>query len=313
VHRAPLKQLKRFAMNTTDIVNTILASRNTTAAALERVRPELQALDANDVRLLKVDVPTAVSRALGAAPKIRGMRAEIVSSAPNVDVERLDKLEDYAYALQEAHVRYLGAGKSPDELRALGAEGDTLRILLRSDAVALVNRGLIDPACLASCTGLSGYKTIATELGILSAVMISNWSKIQCKCGVTEQDLKRATTIGGALLAYVGLREQSPEMKAAAMDLRDRAFTLLANTYDLARRVVTFLRWDEDDADLIAPTLFGGKRRSEKNVVDAQAEPATPTPEPTPAVTPAAGNGAASPQASVNVAVGRPNSNPFMQ
>jgi hypothetical protein len=298
-------------MNTNEIVNAILASRTASSAALDRVLPELQALKASEVRSLIVDVPTAVSRVLGAAPKVLALRADIVRDAPSIDIRKIECLQDYAYALQEAHVRCLGTGKSPDELRALGDEGDALRDLLRSDGLALVNRGLIDPACLAACSGLAGYKTIATELGVLSSVMISHWPQIQGKCGVTEQDLKRAQGIAQALLAYVGVRDQSPEMKAAAIDLRDRAFTLLANSYDQAGRAVAFLRWNEGDADQIAPSLFGGKRRSTKS--DA-ADQEQPDPGPTEATAPAVpGNGSASPQAPVNPLPGRPNSNPFMQ
>jgi hypothetical protein len=298
-------------MNTTEIVNAILETRNASSAALDRILPELKALPASEVRSNIVDVPTAVSRVLGAAPKVLALRADIVRDAPNVDIRKLESLQDYAYALQEAHVRCLATGKSPDELRALGEEGDALRDLLRSDAVALVNRGLIDPACLAACSGLAGYKTIATELGVLSSVMIAHWPQIQGKCGVTEQDLKRAQGIAQALLAYVGVRDQSPEMKAAAIDLRDRAFTVLANSYDQACRAVTFLRWNEGDADQIAPSLYGGKRRSEKS---DEVEQEQSDPRPTQATAPAVpGNGSASPPVPVNPLPARPNSNPFMQ
>jgi hypothetical protein len=305
---------KRFVMNSSDIVNAILASRLASTAAFDRVLPEMHALDASEVRPLNLDIPTVVSRVLGAGPKVLAMRADIVRDAPSVDIHKVDCLQDYANALQEAHVRCLGSGKCPDELRALGEEGDALRGLLRSDVSALVRRGLIDPARLSACKGLPGYKNIATELGVLASVMLSRWPQIQGKCCVTEQDLARAQGIAQALLAYVGIRDELPEVKAAATDLRDRAFTLLADSYDEARRAVTHLRWKAGDTDVIAPSLYSGKHRTSKRADDQPQQPsASATTQPAPVAPPTPENGSPRLQEPVYVAPGRPNSNPFMQ
>lgn len=325
-------------MNNTEIVNAILASRNASHEAYDRVLPEIQAVDPDKVRSVNVEVTTAVSRVLGAAPKILALCTDQGQKTPGIDFASLRQLETYAYALQEAHVRCLSSGKSPDELRALTEEGDSLRALLRSDVAALVNRGLIDPARVSSCQGQPGYKTIATELGILASVMLSCWPQIQGKSCVSEQELRRAQSIAEALLAYLGSREQSPEAKAAASEVRDRAFTLLADNYDIARRVVTYLRWNDGDADQIAPSLYGGKRRSRRddndddnddvpavtpgaapvNTTPANTTPANPIPgnsipaNGTPLAGPAPGGGSGS-GSPTNILVGRPDSNPFMQ
>ena len=316
-------------MNTTELVNAILEARNASTAAYERMLPIIQAFDPAKIRTLNAEVPAVSARVLGAAPRILAHRAEIAKHVPTIDISRLERLEDEACALQEAHVRCLSATKTPDELRALAEEGDKLRSTLRSDAAALINRGLIDPARLSTCNGQPGYKVIATELGVLATVLLSSWTQIAGKCCVSEQELHRAKAIADALLAYVGIREQSPEEKAAALVVRDRAFSLLAEDYELARRAITFLRWEEGDADQLAPSLYGTKHRSRKEQGDDDEEeapanagsatppanpPATPangpsTPSNSPAATP--GNGSANP--SPNNGVGRPNSNPFMQ
>jgi hypothetical protein len=88
---------------------------------------------------------------------------------------------------------------------------------------------------------------------------------------------------------------------AAAATRRARAFTLFMNAYDACRRVVAFLRWNEGDADSIAPSPFlKGARRRATEVVDVGAatdpagtalppvggQTATPAAQPVP-VTPA--------------------------
>ena len=44
--------------------------------------------------------------------------------------------------------------------------------------------------------------------------------------------------------------------------IRSRALGLLVKTYGETRRMLTYVRWWEDDADSIAPSLWSGRRRS---------------------------------------------------
>jgi hypothetical protein len=312
-------------MNTTEFVNAILAARTASTAALQRALPDVQAMDPSEVRSINVDAPSAVARVLGALPKILALRADIADALPAFDMSKLDKLQDYACALQEAHVQSLSAGKTPDELRALGEEGDSLRTVLRTDAAALVARGLIDPARLESCNGQPGYKTIATDLGILASVMLSCWPAIVGKSGTTEDELHRAEAIAEAILAYVGIHDQSPEAKAAATDVRNRAFTLLVHTYEESRRAVQYLRFWEGDADDLAPSMYE-KHRGKQGQNGGQKPASAGSPADAPAQAPAAASvaTAAMPAAApVNVArvletpavnvMGRPTTGPFMQ
>ena len=292
-------------MNSTDIVNALLATRNASSDAFDRILPEMLAINADRLRSVNVDVPTVVARVLGAAPRVLALRVDIVRDAPLVEIKLLDNLEDYAYALQEAHVRCISVGKTPDELRALYDEGESMRTLLRSDGTAAVHRGFIDPARLKPCEGLTGFRNVATELSVLVNVMTGAWPKLQGRCGVTQEELVRARDVADALLQYAGLREQSPEARTAAVDLRERAFTLLVNGYEEARRAVLYLRWYQGDADIIAPSLFAGRHRSSSK--DDVVEPAAPIE--TAAATPAA---AVPSQTRAYGPPGSPTSNPFM-
>lgn len=296
-------------MNNTELVNAILSTRTLSAAAFERVLPEARSLNADKVQPLNAEAPAVATRVLGAVPNILGMRDEIARQAPLIPIDRLEQLETYAYALQEAHVRCLSTRKTPIELRALSEEGDSLRDTLRMDCKALVKRGLIDGDRLAACQGQPGYKTIATELGVLVSVMQSCWPQIEGKSAVTAAELERAGAIAQALLAFSGAREQSPSQRAAAVDVRDRIFTLLVDNYAIAQRVIQFLRFNEGDAEKIAPSLFGTRHSASRKDEPEGAPVAEADPAPVPGAT--SSNAPFAP-AAVPAPVGSPKSNPFM-
>ena len=88
------------------------------------------------------------------------------------------------------------------------------------------------------------------------------------------------------MLTAVGLREQGPAIIAASSENRQKAFTLFVKAYDHARRAVSFLRWNEDDVDTIAPSLYAGRGTGHRKNVPPPA-PTPPAPAPTAATTPA--------------------------
>lgn len=90
---------------------------------------------------------------------------------------------------------------------------------------------------------------------------------------------------------------------------RQQAYTLFVNAYDQIRRAISFLRWDQGDADEIAPSLFGGKKRraatEAEPPVDSAPTPTTGAAAATGPVVNAAGAGG------TTAAVGLPGSDPF--
>lgn len=62
---------------------------------------------------------------------------------------------------------------------------------------------------------------------------------------------------------------------AAAIGLRQRAFTLLASIYDEVRRAVAYLRWHENDVTDLAPSLSAGRggRGTSEDLASAPTEP----------------------------------------
>lgn len=88
----------------------------------------------------------------------------------------------------------------------------------------------------------------------------ASWSKIEHKTAATEEEVHRAGDLGPLLLAALGVLEHGATVTPAeAADRKVRAFTLFTTAYDQVRRAVTFLRWNEGDADSLAPSLYKGR------------------------------------------------------
>lgn len=227
----------------------------------ERVKPELMALQVDELYQVSLDIPAGIATVLGVLPEVRALREQIVKDLPSFDVAQFDKLEDYALALSFAQANYLAATQPPDDLPGLTEEATRLRDTLQAEARALIHRGLVSDAQLAQLSGARGYKNLATDLQVLTSVMQGVWEQIQGKTPTTVEDLDRASRLSTRLLRVVGLREQGPARVAEATDLRVRAFTKLMTCYEQVRRAVAYLREPHEDADQIAPALHPGRPR----------------------------------------------------
>ena len=178
--------------------------------------------------------------------------------------------------------------------------------------MALANRGILDAAQVTKLRGGSGYKSLAFEVAGPVGLLRARWSDIQGRSALQPEELEHAARKAQELVIAVGVKEQQPAAVNAAMLQRQRAFTLLANAYDHVRRGIGYLRWDKNDADSIAPSLYAGRTRAPQ-----EEEPAPPASDAGDApVAPPVSSGA-SPAPAVSNAVaagtGLPGSSPFQR
>jgi hypothetical protein len=278
--------------------------------AYERAAPAAQALKAEDLITINIDVPSAVTTAVGALPQIMPFR-EKAAALPGFDVSAFDQLETYTFATGVAHTLYMGASAGPAELVKLNEQAMDLRNILYADAVALATRGLISGDRIGEFKANIGYKNLAFDLMALSGVIRQSWDKIVGKTAITLGDLDQADLLCDQIVNAVGTKEQAPVVAAESSTQRQRHFTLFVNAYDQVRRAISFLRWDEDDLESIAPSLYAG--RSGRAKTDNPQPTPAPVPVPAPPVTgatatttPAAPNSAAPAPAA-----GLPGASPF--
>jgi hypothetical protein len=273
-------EIKNETSNPLQLVGPVGAASK---AALERRLAEIQAVEDDDVAHAKVDVHAAVSVVVGALPAIRALR-EAMGALPGLKAALVDGLEDYAWATSEANGRYEHALAPGEDLGPLLEEAMKMRETFRLDAVSLAHRGFIERERLTAFKGLTGFKNVAFDLMDWALVMRECWPKVQGKSGLTAEEIDAASKLGERLLAAASIKEQQPERIAEAARLRQQALTLLLDAYDEVRRALTFLRWQEEDADTIAPSLFfkNGRRGKQDGAAGANggtasaAEPAAP-------------------------------------
>jgi hypothetical protein len=295
--------------------------------AYEQTLPAAQALELEELIAVNIDLPSAITTAVGVLPAVLALRERVAKELPSFDLTHFDQLETYALATAQAHAVYLGASAPPEALLALNEQGVTLRDLLYSDALALSNRGLISGDKLADFKNNVGYKNLAFDLLGLASLLRENWDKIASKTALQLSELDQATAISEQLVRAVGGREQAPIVSAEQAQVRQRTFTLFARAYDQVRRAITFLHWDEDDVDSIAPSLYAGRNTGRRKSAEPKAGTEVPAPGTTPAPaspfatppSPVAGGAASTPHAAAaahpNAATGAPgfpDASPFV-
>jgi len=148
-------------------------------------------------------------------------------------------------------------------------------------AVPLAQSGIFNQAAIDKIREGSGIRDSAADLVALVALYRHDWDKVRTMCGVTEEDLDRASKIGPAVFGAVSRRELDTSTPTTASTLRVRkAWTLLDRAYTQCRRAIGYYRYLEGDVDTIVPNL----RRV--TVTRRPAEPQTPAVPETPAPAP---------------------------
>src|SRR5258706_4408625 len=161
-------------------------------AAYQQLVEEIRALPPSDVIAINIDIPTAVTTALGALPEIRALRPRMAAELPQFDIARFDKLEAYTLAAGHAHALFLAASAPTESIDELSTSAAASRTLLLSDASALATRGLLDGQRLKDLKGPSSLRNLAFDLFALAALLRDNWTKIEGKTALQLVELDKA-------------------------------------------------------------------------------------------------------------------------
>jgi hypothetical protein len=254
--------------------------------AYDKTKDARDALARDQLIPRTIDTAGAVSIALSALPAMKGFRAVIKAAIPGFDVEQFDSIEDDANALFHADGLVAStpdSGGASDLYEACVA----LREILNSDLKALITRKLLDEKALADVNNIAGYRNVAVALMSLSTIAREHWTTIASKTALTMAEVEHARDLAGQLLTLSGSRDKV-ESIGEAVEIRQRAATLLVNAYGEARAALAYVRRREDDVVTIAPSLYGNRGPRGKKadattpaappVTTAPSTPATPTP-----------------------------------
>lgn len=235
-----------------------MPERDAAARAFLRLEEEILTLPEDELRRMNVDVPSAVTIALGALPRLEAHR-EAIARLPDHTADLLDRLRDAALAAYHAHLASVARPKDESERARLLEEARPLREALLLDAEALAHRRLVAPERVASIRAGRGNLDTAGDLLALASLFAEAWPSIQGRTAATVEEIERAGELGARLLSAIA--EDAPAGSTWG-DVRQRAFSLFASIYEECRRAIAYLRWHERDAEAIAPSLYRrGPRR----------------------------------------------------
>jgi hypothetical protein len=246
-----------------------------------RVQGEIDAVRADDLATMNVELVSAASIVLGCAERIlvhRDRMAQLVE----FNVKHVDHLVDYALSAWYLYVTNLPEAE-PGDAEQLLSEVAALRAKLLMWSAPLVGSGLLEQGAIDRVKEGAGHKDAASDLVALVGLYRSRWDSVKQVCGVTEEDLARGAVIGPAAFALISRRENkaSPTQSDTTLRVR-RAWTLLDRAYAQCRRALQFLLFDEEAVARIAPNL---RRNAGRTSSSTQPEPVTPA-EPAAPVTP---------------------------
>lgn len=250
---------------------------------LDGLRAQLEALPADQLEEIRVDIERAASVVLGSCSTIEKYRAPAAEQLGEATAAFFDALRPSTIACMHAHVLYLTALRG-GPVEELATELAQVRRVLRLEAEGLVEDGHVTASSLAELVGGTGYRVMSVDVLQLVAVFRASWVTLEAHTTVTSDELDRAESLAGALLTALGEQEKASTPQA---ELRQRAYTHFFRTYDEVRRALTFLCWRSGNVDAIAPSLFGDRERSRPDANDEtpDASDAPPTPSPVTTVT----------------------------
>jgi hypothetical protein len=234
---------------------------------LALLRDELLAMPPAAVLPVNIDVFGAAMTVLAVLPLVTSYEPALTACFGVEQTRCIARLEPVARAALAAHARWTvaGAGESPGELaRRLM----TIRDTLRTEARALVLHGVLHAGVLRELVGGKAFDSLVLDVLQLTTVFQTHRDAIAGRSGIDERYLARAEQLVDDMATALGHEELRPKSDAA--ELRDRAFSLMAHTYDDVRRLISYLRWKERDAEQIAPSLYANRTRRSRGRREAR-------------------------------------------
>lgn len=287
--------------------------------AFEKLLPELEAIPESELVTVNLEVQAGIGTVFALMPGIRARRAEVAKVVhADFDLSGFDRLEEYALALGHTHGLFLWAGQPLRTPDALTEEALEARGLLASDAEALSRRKLLNKAQVDAIRGRSGHRNLGYDLLAWVGLFREHWPSIAGRTATSLEEIEGFELLADRLIAALTEKERSDLKLSKAAELRKRAFTAFIRAYDDVRRLVTFARWKEKDADKIAPSLYallnkprGGatKEMEDDDTTDPVVEPELFTPSSAPLAAPASAVSAVTAVAPVKE--GLPGGSPF--
>ncbi|HEX3774266.1 MAG TPA: hypothetical protein VHV51_07360 [Polyangiaceae bacterium] len=241
-------------------------NRSSYEEAFARVFAASQALPADKLVHLNVDIKQACVTLVGALPKIVPFRSRL-ALLPEFELACVDQFPLLLRATMSAESTYDTTCSEPRRAAELAEQARKWCRLFGQDVGTMVMRGLLPAEQLDRLKAQTSYVHLAFKLLGLTALYRTNWAKLSGYTTLKPEELEHTQALGEALTEATARLPERHQAIREANDQRRRNFTLLARAYDQVRAGVHYLRWREGDAESIAPSLYqgrGGSRRKQR-------------------------------------------------
>lgn len=241
-------------------------------ALVERFRAPAAALSAGSVREFHGSARLMARNCAVGVASVLGARDRARRELPTLDLKRVEALPDLgvatAWAAEEV-VRFTDTRS--EDVVALLQRAAALRAVLVANLDGAVHAGLVPAAPVQKIhEGNGGFDT-AGDCIAAAGLYQKHAAALKGKTPVTAAQAREAADLGAKLLKILrpkgGKRAKAADLRAA-IDLRDRLSTLLAQDYDAVRRAGAWLFGDAQDS--ATPLLLANAGRTKKRVPKAK-------------------------------------------
>lgn len=282
-------------MNTTTTQSLTMTSladfTSNPGKCLALAQPAMDALREDQLVGIYIDPMSAASTIAARSARIRALVPEIRVHAPTFPVESIEMLEPAAAALAFLHARSLG--------RVVGSKdaGDRLaRLLAKKEPLALSARfclkfsGIDDGPVDRMLRTSNGYAdTVSMVLGLVALHFDDEGNpRPRAPLTVAELDEYRRDAME---LGFFSAKRGEPTADPKLLEQRQRAFSLAIRCYNKARSVISYLRYEQGDADEIAPAIANrpGAKSAKSEQPDEPIAPIEPSKREEPVAGPTGG------------------------
>jgi hypothetical protein len=225
--------------------------------AMELIYEDAMAIPSAELQPINADVETMVAGTLDHVPDLRALRPQLEHH--RFPLDPVDKVEDYALALLEAHLaNRVTEGVDPAETAVLG-EASELVEKCQTEEVVLTARKVMHAKEFEGITRRTGYRNRGLALACYALVFVQAWDRIEGHTELKRSDLDHFKLLSRKLIAISATRD--PRLKTrgevlATEDMRRRAFHLLDKALIELRFQVNFLfRYEPEKVERYLPQV----------------------------------------------------------
>jgi len=250
------------------------------AVAFEKCKAEINEAAKGPLEPLNVDVAFAVRVMLTVCGNAAPYRGELAKT----DLDMVPTLEMRAHALSYAQALHQWTLETPSPVETLGQAVIETRRVLVSELELVQLRGIIANTAV-KLQGTTSYLAMAQDVRTIGSAFLSAWALVGAQIGGNIQHVNDALVLADKLIAAVAQAAEIKEKLKGTALMRLAAWTLALKSYRDLDRGISFIRYHQDDAEQIVPSLFD-KAKPRKKLVPETEGPATE-----PGTTPIAANG----------------------